>query len=558
MFSPSKVLPFLDIVTNVVTEALEKAAFDANALSLGGQLDLSGFAAPLASKPIGKMKEQQNTIKEVTDFLKGEKGKGAALTMKTMVTAATPILVHFDELLTQPNLDKYSATLNTSPIVGLGGREIRYLNKTSMGTGAGTVTESWAHFDNLPAEADTTEGVVHMVPYNGSFCLSVGRSPWKKEPQPMTDAKWVDAKNDWPKPFISSKQHLSLKKLIEADAKAYEDTKDNSEKEKIQKRAVERGVKGVLKIAATINEAPVNASNAIVNMGVALRGIMAVLLILTFGVAAPAIVVGLGVLFIMAFIVNKVYESRESQMMSDIGTTQASVNSLETCIADLKKITPKFGELEIQYKALNMFWGHMSASSGDLLTWTADAFKELFEEMFSTGTIESARMSATELENEADPDVGALQAPAVEPSAPPSDEDAFHALLEAVYQPLANGLKSDAQELTVVSAGSEQDSRLNNIGALAGSKEFTVPNRSERSKGVDGNSATKSLGKDHLRTEVRVADLARFEGVRRSSDTTFLSQTVGGGLRRLHIVDVQNFTIIEETEPNVTVNLKIV
>lgn len=232
-------------------------------------------------------------------------------------------------------------------------------------------------------------------------------------------------------------------------------------------------------------------------------------MILTFGVAAPAIVVGLGVLFITAFIVNKMYESKESQMMSDIATTQASVNSLETSIADLKKITPKFGELEIQYKALNMFWGRISASSGDLLTWTADASKELFEEMFSTLTIESARMSATELENgsqlyldmltsqgiylpEADPDVGALQAPAVEPSAPPSDEDAFQALLEAVHQPLGNGLESDAQEVTVVSAGSEQYALLNNIGASAGSKEFAVPNGSEGSNGADGNSAERN------------------------------------------------------------------
>lgn len=79
--------------------ATEKAAFDANALSLGEQSDPSGFAAPPTSKPIGKTKEEQDAIKEVTDFLKGEKGKGAALTMKTMVAAATPILVNFDELL---------------------------------------------------------------------------------------------------------------------------------------------------------------------------------------------------------------------------------------------------------------------------------------------------------------------------------------------------------------------------------------------------------------------------------------------------------------------------
>jgi hypothetical protein len=163
-----------------------------------------------------------------------------------------------------------------------------------------------------------------------------------------------------------------------------------------------------------------------------------VVLILTFGVAAPAIVVGLGILFAAAFIVNKIYESKESEMMSDIAKTQASVNSLETSIADLKKITPKFGELEIQYKALNMFWGRMSTSSGDLMTWTADAYEELAVEMFDPITIASARDSATELQDgsqmyldmltaqgiylpEADTDLGALQAPAVKPSTPPSD-----------------------------------------------------------------------------------------------------------------------------------------
>ena len=79
--------------------ATEKAAINANALSLGEQSDPSGFAAPTASKPIDKTPEQQAAIKEVTDFLKGEKGKKAALTMQTMVTAATPILNNFDELL---------------------------------------------------------------------------------------------------------------------------------------------------------------------------------------------------------------------------------------------------------------------------------------------------------------------------------------------------------------------------------------------------------------------------------------------------------------------------
>jgi hypothetical protein len=212
-----------------------------------------------------------------------------------------------------------------------------------------------------------------------------------------------------------------------------------------------------------------------------------VVLILTFGVAAPAIVVGLGILFAAAFIVNKIYESKESEMMSDIAKTQASVNSLETSIADLKK----------------MFWGRMSTSSGDLMTWTADAYEELAVEMFDPITIASARDSATELQDgsqmyldmltaqgiylpEADTDLGALQSPAVKPSTPPSDEHAFRALLEAVHQPLGNGIESDAHEVTVVSAGSEQYSLLNNIGASAGSKEFAMPNGSEGSNGEDG------------------------------------------------------------------------
>jgi hypothetical protein len=69
-----------------------------------------------------------------------------------------------------------------------------------------------------------------------------------------------------------SKQHLALLKLMEADTKAFEDTDDENEKAKIRKRAVERGVKGALKIATIINKSSANASNAIVNMGVALRG----------------------------------------------------------------------------------------------------------------------------------------------------------------------------------------------------------------------------------------------------------------------------------------------
>ena len=667
----------------------------------------------------------------------------------------------------QPNLEKYNATLNTSPIVGLAGRAIRYLNKTSTGSGTGVITESWAHFDNLPSEADTTKGVVHMFPYYGSFYLSVGKNLWKKEARPMSDSKRSEAKNNWPKLFLdgwkkvgsqcmpaedlvsvaahaagatadavprfslfsvdkdgkmkvfrgndladnmsfsdvtvklnkkpidvkwkkicyyagklfgidaesyswninvdtndatkvevkdktlqastdsltsneeglialrdkkiyrqrisqalddearvkedtswshvidspdityvgvaspgsmldlhslthqlrdqylktqidvmpmvtairrSSKQHLALLNLMEADAKDYEKTDDEDAKTKIRQRAVERGVKGALKIATTINKASVNASNAIVNMGVALRGISqeltalqkrmeseletlretlkkqqgalkkvrdvqfwslvvvlickyafernrltspcclllqfrltyisaAVLLILTLGVAAPAIVVGLGILFATAFIVTKIYESKESDMMSDIAKTEASISSLKSSVDDIKKITPKFRELEIQYKALNMFWGRMTLNSGDLVAWTHDLSTELYESMFDTLTIESAKGSTKDLESgsqmyldmltaqgiylpETNSDISGFS---IAFDAPVSSEDAFQAVLEAVDEPFGNGLETDQQEVTVVSS----------LPQSASSKEFSVSSGAAKTPGTD-------------------------------------------------------------------------
>ncbi|KIW24487.1 uncharacterized protein PV07_10198 [Cladophialophora immunda] len=773
MFSPYQVLPFLDIISNeIITEvrrddnvtddpeAIEHNtkmynkvmntidtslsllrgngaaqgihAFEDVSLKANGQSEPFGFEAPKdASKPIGKTPEQIAAIEEVRKFLKGEKSKGAALTMNTMVNAATPILNNFDEVLSQPNLDKYNATLNTSPIVGLAGRAIRYLNKTATGDGTGTITESWAHLDNLPAEADTTKGEVHMFPYFGSFYLSVGRSLWRKEPRPMTDSKRAEAKNNWPKLYLdgwkkvgdqcmpaadlvsvaahaesvtadamptfnlfivdkdgkvkvfkgndlkdnmtfsdvtvtsggkpstvkfknicyyagklygidtssyswsinpkdkdvtkleikdktlqattealssneeglialrnkklyrqrvskalddeerakedtswnlvidspeithigvaapgslldlktltqmlrdqylktqvdvmpmvrtisrSSKQHLALLRLMSKDADEYEKASDDSAKAKIKERAVARGVQGALKIATTINKASVNASNAIVNMGVALRGISkelttlqkrmegelatlkktlesqqgalkkirdvqfwslvvilisAVLIILTAGVAAPAVVIGLGCIFAAAFIVNKIYESKESEMMSDIAKTEASISSLNTSLKTVKAITPKFGELEIQYQALNMFWGRMTQNSGDLLGWTKDLADELFDDMFSSLTIETAKENATDLESgsqkyldmlnaqgiiipESGTDSAGFSATFLE--APISSETTFQALIEAVNQPLGDDIQADKTEVTVLSS----------LPQSASSREFSV------------------------------------------------------------------------------------
>jgi hypothetical protein len=49
--------------------ATEKAAFHADDLLLGEQSALLGFAAPPASKPIHETKEQQITVKQVTNLL---------------------------------------------------------------------------------------------------------------------------------------------------------------------------------------------------------------------------------------------------------------------------------------------------------------------------------------------------------------------------------------------------------------------------------------------------------------------------------------------------------
>ena len=79
-------------------------AFEGMSSPTDKQSEPSGFATTDTGKPIGKTKEQQDAIKEVTDFLKGDKSRGAALTMQTMVKAATPILVNFDELLVSHSL----------------------------------------------------------------------------------------------------------------------------------------------------------------------------------------------------------------------------------------------------------------------------------------------------------------------------------------------------------------------------------------------------------------------------------------------------------------------
>ncbi|TFK63823.1 hypothetical protein BDN72DRAFT_775466 [Pluteus cervinus] len=121
--------------------------------------------------------------------------------LQDMATAIGPIVDKFDSILTAPYLNQYSATLNTVPVVGIKNNQLLYIQTTSQGL---SVVDAWSTFSSLPPDVTINPGdVVHIFPYKGDFCLSVGKTVWKKVHLSDRDPGLKNAVDNWPALYSS-------------------------------------------------------------------------------------------------------------------------------------------------------------------------------------------------------------------------------------------------------------------------------------------------------------------------------------------------------------------
>ena len=125
-----------------------------------------------------------------------------------------PTKVHSGCLLTarkqkKPYLDKFSATLNTVPVVGIKNNQIMYLATQQDTFSPGGTKDVWTYFSALPNGANVTSSSnVHFFPYKGDFCLSVGASVWRKRHRTPEDPILQQAVGNWPKLYLDEWQKI--------------------------------------------------------------------------------------------------------------------------------------------------------------------------------------------------------------------------------------------------------------------------------------------------------------------------------------------------------------
>ncbi|KAM0228386.1 hypothetical protein ACHAP5_011950 [Fusarium lateritium] len=136
----------------------------------------------------------------------GKDGLGSqSSSLNEMATSIEPIVTSFDDVLSKPYLDKFSATLNTVPVVGLKNQQIMYLATKSSPLAKGGTQDVWTFFSALPDGVEVASDTnVHFFPYKGDFCLSVGTSVWRKRHRGADDPILKQAVGNWPKMYIDN------------------------------------------------------------------------------------------------------------------------------------------------------------------------------------------------------------------------------------------------------------------------------------------------------------------------------------------------------------------
>ncbi|PHH62632.1 hypothetical protein CDD81_6866 [Ophiocordyceps australis] len=184
----TRTISLLDNVIGMVRDTLAKQECNREKLhksnkphEANSQSNQAETTDPVSRKHNGQG-QVPDKIKALMTGFSADKTQGLgsqAPTLQQMAKGIKPIVDRFDGILRQPYLDHYSATLDTMPVMGLKNKMIVYLG-VKMNSRAADATPStrdeWTLFGSPPADADVSEeSKVHLFPYKGDLCLSVGR-----------------------------------------------------------------------------------------------------------------------------------------------------------------------------------------------------------------------------------------------------------------------------------------------------------------------------------------------------------------------------------------------
>ncbi|KAF8654625.1 hypothetical protein AX16_003506 [Volvariella volvacea WC 439] len=139
---------------------------------------------------------------KVVNAMKADGMRDSVKGLQDMAKSIGPIINEFDNILTKPYLDEYSAHINTVPVVGIrNNNEIMYIDTQIQSLPAGGTTDVWSSFGALPSGVQinpTGSDKVYLFPYKGDFCLSVGRQVWFKSHLDSKDPALAQAIDNWP------------------------------------------------------------------------------------------------------------------------------------------------------------------------------------------------------------------------------------------------------------------------------------------------------------------------------------------------------------------------
>jgi hypothetical protein len=79
--------------------------------------------------------------------------------------------------------------------------------------------------------------------------------------------------------------------------------------------------------------------------------------------------IGAGLVFLCAFVVEKIHEAKEDDCRARIAATETQISSVETSITQLEILSKAFDQIDERYKGLNRSWGRMADASDSLLNY---------------------------------------------------------------------------------------------------------------------------------------------------------------------------------------------
>ncbi|KAI1496683.1 hypothetical protein F5X99DRAFT_424351 [Biscogniauxia marginata] len=148
-----------------------------------------------------------------------KKGLGSQTqSLEDMANAIEPIVTSFDDVLTKPYLDNFSATLNTVPVVGLKNNQIMYLATKLDTLSKSSTKDEWTYFGSLPDGVTLdSKNNVHLFPYKGDFCISAGTAVWRRRHRDKEDPILQEAVGNWPKMYLDRWEKIGDKVLAAAN-----------------------------------------------------------------------------------------------------------------------------------------------------------------------------------------------------------------------------------------------------------------------------------------------------------------------------------------------------